>query len=79
MNVELPWLDGWRACYWLHQIFGIPVLLLGLEKNDETWVRAVQAGADFYFRMPFSRLELTARVRAILRRYKKRLNTTFRS
>jgi len=68
---ELPLLDGWEACYQLHRTFGIPVILLGKDSSDEAWVRAVQAGADFYLRMPFSCLELVARVKAILRRYKK--------
>jgi len=71
MDVELPLLDGWEACYWLHQIFSIPIILLGRDTGDETWVRAVQAGADFYLREPFHRVELAARVKAILRRYGK--------
>jgi DNA-binding response OmpR family regulator len=70
MNVELPLLDGWEACYRLHQIFGIPIILLGRDTDDNTWVRAVQAGADFYLREPFNRVELAARIKAILRRYK---------
>ena len=71
MNVELPLIDSWEACYWLHQAFGIPIILLGRDSSDEAWVRAVQAGADFYLREPFNCLELAARVKAILRRYKK--------
>ena len=71
VSVELPLLDGWKACYWLHQTFGIPVILLGRDSSGEAWVRAVQAGAEFYLRVPFGCLELVARVKAILRRYKK--------
>jgi DNA-binding response OmpR family regulator len=71
MNIELPWLDGWEACSWLHETFGIPIILLGRDTSAETWVRAVRAGADFYLRVPFSWRELTARVKAILRRYQK--------
>jgi len=71
VSVELPLLDGWEACYWLHQTFGIPIILLGRDSSGEAWARAVQAGADFYLRVPFSYLELTARVKAILRRYRK--------
>lgn len=71
MNVELPLLDGWEACNWLHQNFGIPIILLGKETSDKSWVKAVEAGADYYLRVPLSFLELTAIVKAILRRYKK--------
>lgn len=71
MNVELPLIDGWEACYWLHQAFGIPIILLGRDPGDEAWVRAVRVGADFYLREPFNCLELAARVKAILSRYKR--------
>ena len=68
MDEKLPQLDKWQACYWLHQTFGIPIILLGRDSSDEAWTRAVQAGVDFYLRMPFGNLELPARVKAILRR-----------
>lgn len=71
MNAELPFLDGWDACYWLRQTFGITIILLGREPSNEAWVRAVQTGADFYLEAPFSYLELAARIKAVLRRYKK--------
>ncbi len=71
VDEKLSLLDGWEACYWLHQTFGIPIILLGRDSSGEAWVKAVQTGADFYLRVPFSRLELPARVKAILRRYKK--------
>jgi len=67
----LPGGDGIEACSQLHSTFGIPTILLGSDSGGMAWMRAVEAGADFYFRKPFSFLELVARVRAILRRYKK--------
>lgn len=71
MNIELPLMDGWEACSWLHQTFDIPIILLGRERSDKAWVRAVEAGADFYLRAPFKHQELVARVKSILRRYEK--------
>jgi len=67
----LPGGDGLEACSQLHSILDIPVILLGSDSSDEEWTKMVEAGADFYLRKPFSYLELVARVRAILRRYKK--------
>ena len=74
LDEELPLVDGWEACYQLHQILGVPVILLGEDYSDEVWIRALEAGADFYLRMPVSCQELAARIKAILRRYRKRRN-----
>jgi len=51
----------------------IPVILVGDEPGQEIWRKALEeAGADFYLRKPFDHEILIARVKAILRRYKKR-------
>jgi len=69
----LPGRDGIEACSELNIVFGVPVILIGENPDAEVWERAVDAGADFYIRKPFSCDEsLVARVRAILRRYKGR-------
>ena len=50
----------------------IPVILVGDEPGQEIWKKALlEAGADFYLRKPIRHRELMARVKAILRRYKK--------
>ena len=71
LDEELPLVDGWEACYQLHQTFGIPVILLGEDASGEAWVKVLRTGADFYLRMPCSYAVLAARIKAILRRYKK--------
>jgi len=70
LDEELPVVDGWEACSRVHQTIDIPIILLGNEHDDWAWWKAVEAGADCYLAKPFSRLELVARVKAILRRYK---------
>jgi len=65
----LPGWGGIEACTELQNIFGVPVILLGEDPTEQAWVRAVEAGADFYLRKPFSYPVLIARVKAILRRY----------
>ena len=73
LDEDLPGFNGIEACSELHSIFGVPVILLGEDPSEQAWARAVEAGADFYLRKPFSCDEsLVARVRAILRRYKGR-------
>ncbi len=67
-DVVLPGGDGMEACYQLHNIFGIPVVLLGEGSSDEMWRRVMEAEADLYLVKPFSYPELVARVKTILRR-----------
>ncbi len=69
VDEALPDVDGWQACHQL-RTFGIPTILLGIDSSNEAWQKVVEGGADFYLVKPFSRLQLVARVRAILRRYK---------
>ena len=70
VDEALPSGDGTEVCSQLHSTFGIPVILLGRDSSGKAWKKAVEAGADFYLRKPFSRQVLVARVKAILRRYK---------
>ena len=65
-------MDRFAACKYLHDDYGLPVIVVGKDPGAEMWKRAVDAEADCYLRKPFSHLELAARVRAILRRYKGR-------
>ena len=68
VNVSLPLIDGWEACRELSQGFGLPVMLLGKNGGDAGWEKAFDAGADFYLKFPFSKLEILSRIKAILRR-----------
>ena len=70
MDAVLPGRDGMEACYQLHSTFGIPVVLFGEDSSDEVWGRVMKADADLYLVKPFGYLELVARMKAILRRYK---------
>ncbi len=70
LDEVLPLVNGWEACYQLRWILGVPAILIGKSSGDDAWVRALRVGADFYLRIPFSYTVLTARVKAILRRYK---------
>ena len=72
VDEALPSGDGKEFCSRLYHAFSIPVILLGKDSSGEAWKAAVEAGADFYFTNSFNRRVLAARVKAILRRYKKR-------
>ena len=62
--------DGGGACYQLLRAIGVPIILLGNDSSAEGWAKAVEVDADLSLKKPFSYLELVARVKAILRRYK---------
>ena len=69
MDKESVGIEGWTACSELRQAHDVAIILMGKDSSSEGWMRAVEAGADFYIRKPFSYRELVARVKAILRRY----------
>ncbi len=62
--------DGIEVCSQLRSTFSAPIILLGRDSSGKGWMKAVEAGADFYLRKPFSDLVLVTRVKAMLRRYK---------
>jgi two-component system OmpR family response regulator len=65
----LPGLDGFEVCRELREKgCRAPVLMLTARDAIEDRVRGLDAGADDYLTKPFSFAELSARVRALLRR-----------
>ena len=50
------------------ELADLPVIFISGYGRDETIARALEAGADDYIVKPFSPTELTARIRAALRR-----------
>ncbi|RME73886.1 MAG: DNA-binding response regulator [Planctomycetota bacterium] len=71
LDVMLPGLDGLSVCRALKAdpaTASIPVLLLTARDDEADVVDGFDAGADDYIRKPFGRRELTARLRAALRR-----------
>jgi len=71
LDEDLPFVNGWEACRQISQTFKIPVIVMGDDSSTYVWEKAFEVGAEFYLRMPCSRLVLEARIKAILRRYKK--------
>jgi len=69
LDVLMPFVDGVEV---LRQVRGqgcrVPVLILSARDTVEDRVRGLDAGADDYLVKPFSLAELTARIRALLRR-----------
>ncbi len=67
----LPGLSGIEICRWIRaraESRDIPVIMLTARGEEEDRIRGLDTGADDYLTKPFSIPELTARVRALLRR-----------
>jgi len=68
LDLMLPKMDGWDVCRELRRRSDVPVLMLTARDEEIDRVSGLTMGADDYMVKPFSPRELTARVKAILRR-----------
>jgi two-component system, OmpR family, KDP operon response regulator KdpE len=69
LDINMPGMDGLETCRQLrHLLPRIAILMLTVRDSEEDKVQALEAGADDYVTKPFHIRELTARVRAAVRR-----------
>lgn len=69
LDVMLPKLSGLDLCQQLRaKGNNVPIIMLTARGQESDKVRGLKLGADDYITKPFSFLELTARVEAVLRR-----------
>lgn len=68
LDVMLPGLDGLEVCRQLRARLPVPVIMLTARGEEIDRVLGLELGADDYVAKPFSPRELTARVKAVLRR-----------
>ncbi|MFE9442908.1 response regulator transcription factor [Streptomyces sp. NPDC006602] len=71
LDVMLPLVDGLDVCRILRAESDVPILLLTARTTEEDMLLGLDLGADDYLTKPYSPRELTARVRALLRRSRK--------
>ncbi|GKV69588.1 DNA-binding response regulator [Sporosarcina sp. NCCP-2716] len=69
LDIMLPGMDGTDVCRNLRrQRIDIPIIMLTARSDEHDKVLGLEIGADDYMTKPFSPRELTARVKAVLRR-----------
>jgi two-component system response regulator RegX3 len=68
LDLGLPGMSGEEVCRRLRAESDVPIIMLTARDAEEDLVHGLQLGADDYITKPFSPRELTARVRALLRR-----------
>jgi len=68
LDLMLPELSGIEVCRIIRHESGVPILMLTARSSELDKVVGLELGADDYVTKPFSLRELTARIRALLRR-----------
>ncbi|NBB10499.1 two-component system response regulator CreB [Pseudomonas sp. SLFW] len=74
LDIGLPDISGFETCKQLRRFTEVPVMFLSARDGEIDRVVGLEIGADDYVVKPFSPREVTARVRAILKRMSPRID-----
>lgn len=69
IDIMMPRMDGLSAIMKIREKNNIPIIILSAKSEDTDKVLGLSMGADDYVSKPYNPIELTARVKASLRRY----------
>lgn len=68
LDIMMPKMDGMEVCRRVREYLNIPILMLSTKSEDMDKIAGIMTGADDYLTKPFNPLELSVRVKALLRR-----------
>lgn len=68
LDIMLPGLDGWQVCREIRKISDCPIIMITAKGETFDKVLGLELGADDYIVKPFEGKEVTARIKAVLRR-----------
>ncbi|MCZ6944387.1 response regulator transcription factor [Bacillus mycoides] len=71
LDVMMPNMDGIEVCMKIREERNMPIIMLSAKSEDIDKIQGLASGADDYLSKPFNPLELIARVKSQLRRFKK--------
>lgn len=71
LDIMMPKLNGIEACLKIREEREMPIIMLSAKSEDIDKILGLNTGADDYLTKPFNPLELLARVKSQLRRYKR--------
>lgn len=69
LDIMMPKMNGYQSCVKIREKSNVPILFLTAKGMDSDKTLGFSSGGDDYLAKPFSYNELTARVKALLRRY----------
>src|SRR5205823_10785955 len=72
LDIGLPGIDGFEVCRQMRAHSKVPIVMLTARDEEPDSVAGLELGADDYVAKPFSPRELSARIKAILRRVEQR-------
>ncbi len=78
LDIMVPGNSGLEVCRQIRKspdLSNVPIIFLTARASEEDRVRGLELGADDYITKPFGTRELTARVRAVLRRFEQPVTT----
>jgi DNA-binding response OmpR family regulator len=73
LDLNLPDIDGIKACQILRREFDFPIIMLTARDGVSDKVLGLECGADDYIVKPFNFLELSARIKSIFKRLERSL------
>ena len=68
IDIMLPGIDGFELCRAIRRTSDVPIVMVTARADTHDVVAGLEAGADDYLTKPFAPKELSARIRALLRR-----------
>jgi DNA-binding response OmpR family regulator len=68
IDIMLPGIDGFEVCRSIRRNSDVPIVMVTARADTHDVVAGLEAGADDYMTKPFAPKELSARIRALLRR-----------
>lgn len=71
LDVMMPEMNGFSLCRKIRENYTFPIIMLTAKEEETDKITGLTLGADDYITKPFRPLELVARVKAQLRRYKR--------
>ena len=72
LDVMLPKMTGFEVCQQVREFSSVPIVMLTAKGDDMDKILGLEYGADDYITKPFNILEVKARIKAIMRRTKKK-------
>ncbi len=73
LDLTLPDIDGIKTCQIIRREFDFPIIMLTARDGVADKVLGLECGADDYIVKPFNFLELSARIKSILKRVERSL------